>query len=133
MTREVWIGLPYDGCQQNNPRHWRIRQQAVKTYREECAWSYHAAKLPRYETTITIHSDWYMPRKREKGVYKPEDKFNAAGALKSAVDALIDAQVVMDDTDKFVDIGSIVFHREAHPERGTGIMLRLEVDTEYSA
>jgi hypothetical protein len=127
---EVFVPLPPQGCQQNNRRHWRVVARAVKEYRlaAQAACQGKATLKP----PVRVHHTWFMGRTTAELVvvdhkrYRPMDEGNAIGALKAAIDGLVDGKVLAGDTAKELRWGDCVMHRTAKEHQGkSGVLLTL--------
>lgn len=109
---------------------------------------YRAAKIPRLLekatspkeqiTPITIHLDFYLAKRKDASgkvikdnCYRPLDEANANGSAKPAIDALIDAGVIPDDSYRYVRIGETNLHRNAKAHGGkTMVVLTIDTNTD---
>jgi crossover junction endodeoxyribonuclease RusA len=79
----------------NDRWHFRVKARHVAAIREGAGWAAKAAKIPPQEhITVRLH---YAP-----GDSRRRDASNLMATQKPAVDALVDAGVVPDDTAKWV-------------------------------
>jgi len=140
---EIEIGLPPQGCQQNNHgMYWRVVAAAKAAYRLE-------AKVAgigigqRVECPCVVSMVFYCgltplerayraKRKRlgklpKALYYRPLDKANGIGAMKSAIDGFVDAKVIEDDTHRHLSIGEVTILRAQKQHKGrSGVVLTFE-------
>lgn len=80
----------------NDRMHFRPKARYVATIREQVAWQARAAHIsPQDHVTVQLH---YAP-----GDARRRDASNLVATQKPAVDALVDAGVVPDDTARWVE------------------------------
>lgn len=66
---------------------------------------------------------WWK-RIRGRNTYLPSDPFNAGYALKAAVDGIVDAGLLPDDSYKYIDVGSVKVRRvDTQDEEGLLIVI----------
>lgn len=87
-----------------NVKHAHPAQKAkwVKRYRRDCAITFGVAKSGRVGLPLERASlvfDWYLGDNAlmRDGCYYPRDRGNAQDSLKAAIDALVDAGILIDD------------------------------------
>lgn len=98
----------------NDKPHWRVKAGYVRRIREAVAWAAKAAKIPPQEhITVQLH---FLP-----GDNLRRDASNLHATQKPAVDALVDARIVKDDTARWVSELPPVIHD------GQGRALWLEI------
>lgn len=87
----------------NDRLHWRVKARYVAEIRESVAWRARQAHIPPQEhVTVQLH---YAP-----GDARRRDAPNLVATSKPAVDALVDAGVVPDDTARWVEELMPVLH-----------------------
>lgn len=128
-TRLVIAGpLPPQACSPNGYKHWRTVSAAKREQRQE--WNLLAQSLLNRRdcrwgapgrATATIEVG--IKGARGTGLYAPRDEANALAALKAAIDGIIDAGVLPDDSRKHLRIGGITISAEWGP----GARITLEV------
>lgn len=93
-------------------RHWRYRHRATSEYRMIAKGCFNRDK-PRgwIAKAVVIEMDYYCCR--ESDGYRPRDTQNALAATKAAIDGMVDAGVVANDSAKFVSWGGIRLHSTA--------------------
>ncbi len=100
-----WIvSLPFTKALSLNDRmnHW-VKAKAVAEWRQAAHWSAKAARIPACgRIRVTLH---YIPAQNRR-----RDPDNLIAGFKPAVDALVDAGVVPDDTLQFVEREYPVIH-----------------------
>ena len=103
--------LPAEALSPNGRKHWSERAKAAKQLRTEFAVSLLAqvrqegwTDLPLSSATLEIEMRICRKRFGHDGYYRPRDVDNAQASLKSGIDALVDAGVVVDDTAKQLQI-----------------------------
>lgn len=102
----------------NQRLHWRAKADRTATVRESVAWrAKQAGVRPQMHVIVQLH---YAPQDRRR-----RDPSNLMATQKAAVDGLVDAGVVPDDTPLFVTELMPVIHE---PDGGAKRMwLRVEV------
>lgn len=93
-----WLGLPFDPKDTpnlNRREHWAKEARLRREWRQAVALMARSARIPAYERVlVALHYAPAMIRRR--------DPDNLVAALKPAVDGLVDAGVIPDDTPEFV-------------------------------
>lgn len=129
---EIEVSLPPVECAKNSRAHHQAAGKAVAAHRLEAKLAAqkarHAAGLtePAF-ASIVITAAWYMAPKEKDGRYRPRDGTNAQDALKAAIDGLVDAGIVVDDTEDLVKQDPPIMLR--HPAEHEGrrcVVLRIE-------
>lgn len=101
----------------NDRYHWAAKSQRSKIVRQRVAWSAKALKLGRVpRIAVGLH---YRP-----GDNRRRDPSNLMATQKPAVDGLVDAGLVPDDTPAYVTEHVPVIHPGPGPRR---LWLRIEV------
>jgi crossover junction endodeoxyribonuclease RusA len=96
--RVWWLGLPFapsDLPNLNHRQHWSQRAQLTKSWRATTHLMCKAGKIPPLPRILVAL--YYLP-----AVQRRRDPDNLVAALKPAVDGLVDAGVVPDDTYEYV-------------------------------
>lgn len=94
---------PREPLNANFKLHWREKGRRTRTVREVVATRAKVAKIPPLEhITVTLH---YQPGNAQR-----RDPGNLMPTSKPAVDALVDAGIVPDDTTEFVHENIPVIH-----------------------
>lgn len=96
----------------NDRQHWRARARHTAAWRDAVGWQARAANIPRYER-ISVRLEVYPPDRRRR------DRHNLVPVLKAAVDGLVDAEVIPDDTPEHLVDEEIVLHEPLGDRRWT--------------
>lgn len=136
-TVSIVLPLPPRAASPNFRGHTIARAREIAVYRRACNALYRQARLARAPGVIRLHWDWYLPRPetmaeryRRANEYEPRDDDDAIGAMKAARDALQDAGVVPDDSQRYVRQGHVVFHSRGHKDGGRCVVLMIELVTD---
>lgn len=90
----------------NDRQHRHQRARLVAQWRRDTALAVRAAQVPSLRAVaVTLHATPPVRRRR--------DSHNLSASLKAAVDGLVDALVVPDDTDRYVHSQTITIHDAA--------------------
>ena len=110
MSFTVTIPLPPAAVSPNARLHWGDRARAVKAARRE-AWYWFRRFLPAdwIRVPVRIEVEYHCP-KAAKG-YRPRDIQNAIAALKPAIDGMVDAGVIPDDSRNWLTWGEVKLNR----------------------
>lgn len=100
----VWKKSGLRPLTQNDRHFWATKARMVKDIREGVHWAAKAAKLPTGVQHITVQLN-YRPAGRSV-----TDAPNLTATSKPAIDGLVDAGVVPDDTDRHVTEVMPVIH-----------------------
>lgn len=122
---ELQLPLPPREASPNNHASRLARMRALAGYRwlvgalarqalERSSWPI----APRVRLSLT-----YRLAGGRDGFYRPNDPDNALAACKPLLDGLVDAGVIVDDSWRWLEIGSIRCDRDAGP----GVLVQLEV------
>lgn len=102
----------------NRRGHWSKWAPVIAEVRQETAWRVKAAKIPSaHHITVRLH---YAPGHRRK-----LDAPNLTGTSKPAIDGIVDAGIVVDDSDEYVTELMPQIHRPPVP--GPRCWLTIEV------
>lgn len=98
----IEIHCPPKECWQNRPSHYMAKAKVVKAYRAAA----HALMLEAMGGSDgwqrgRIHMEFCWPTRHRR------DTLNAAGAMKAAIDGIIDAGLLPDDDGEHMEIGGI--------------------------
>jgi len=102
----VWeLELPFTKqLSLNDRQHWAVKAKHVKEWRDAALVLARAAKIsPCRRIKVELH---YEPRTEQR-----RDPDNLVASLKPLVDGLVDAGVVADDTEAYVERAWPVIHR----------------------
>ncbi len=142
-TVTVTIPLPPQGASPNPKRsRWWEKSEAAAAYRSStCLLA--TTELRKiglksgqvYAKRVRVSSEWWMGGKIIRvgrktisdGLYRPKDQGNAIGALKAAYDGLVDAGLILDDQDPFLEVGRTVLHKRKDSGDRCEIVLTIEV------
>lgn len=93
-------------------RHWRLRHAATGEYRMIARGCF-KRDMPRgwSANQVELTMEYFCTR-ASRG-YRPLDVMNALASIKAAVDGMVDAGVVPDDSKKFVSWGRLRLHTTA--------------------
>ena len=107
MTLHIELpGLPPKECSPNWRGHWAAKADAVKLYRQDAGWravfatgDYARANGEKWTAPdhATMHVTFIVPDNRRR------DKTNMASAFKPALDGLVDAGIIQDDSHQHLD------------------------------
>ena len=89
----IVLPLPPKPCWQNVRCHWAVKREAVKSHRGTAkllTLAALASEQPMWESAV-IDFAFYWPTKARR------DPLNALGAMKAAIDGLVDAKLLVDD------------------------------------
>lgn len=90
------IPAPTEWLSSNQRLHWARRAKLTRTWREAACWRAIGAKLPlglaRVSITATIH----------RTDNRRADAHNRLPTIKAAIDGVVDAGVLLDDSDKHI-------------------------------
>lgn len=112
--------LPPRDCSPNGYKHWRRVSAAKRSQRLE--WS-----LLAYAAARERGVPWQPPERAtaviEVGIkgargtrfYAPRDEANALGALKAAIDGIVDAGALMDDSRRHLHVAGVTISAEWGP------------------
>lgn len=94
----ITLHIPAPGrwLNSNDRCHWAQRSQLTRTWREATCWRARAARLPRMAGRVEIVGVVHRPRRGRS------DAANRYPTVKAAVDGLVDAGVLEDDSDRYV-------------------------------
>jgi hypothetical protein len=105
--------------------YWATKARAVKKYREACAWTFlqqRPAFWPWPHAPVTIEVE-YRHNRKSRG-YKPRDTANAMSAIKALVDGMVDADIVPDDSARWLSWGGFRLFTTAD-EHQEGVYVRI--------
>lgn len=128
----ISVSLPPQGCAQNFHGHHMVAARAVEAHRKEARGAALAARLaarlPEFAfRRIVVAATWFCAPLAKDGRYRPTDGTNAQGALKAAIDGLVDAGLVGDDDHKRAAQGVPTLLRTAKEHGGRrGVEIRVE-------
>lgn len=115
---EIEFSFPRPPLSANRRGHWSKWAPTIAAVREEAAWLVRKAKIPAaHHATVQLH---YAPGHRRK-----LDAPNLTGTSKPAIDGIVDAGVVQDDSDGYVTELMPKIHRP--PEPGPRCWMTIEV------
>lgn len=105
---EWTLHLPFQTQLSLNDRdHWNVKAKKVKTWREAAMVLAKAARIPACSRIrIELH---YVPAQERR-----RDQDNLVACLKPLADGLVDAGVVPDDTERFVERVFPIIHPAQH-------------------
>ncbi|RYG35404.1 hypothetical protein EON81_12835 [bacterium] len=128
----IEIGLPPKGVAQNCHVHQRTRSKVGKQFKADVAKradvARKLAKHPGFATAI-VSTVWLMgATPLQPGRYRPLDEDNARGALKYAVDGLVEAGIIPADDYRTLRQGDCILVREKKHHGGKAMVLVVLVD-----
>jgi len=107
MTLRIELpGLPPRECSPNWRGHWAAKADTVRLYRHEAGWRAVLAKNAYTHANggwwtapdhATMHVTFVVPDNRRR------DKTNLAASFKPALDGLVDAGIIKDDSHQCLD------------------------------
>lgn len=100
MTANAYIltiPAPCSFVNANDRGHWSVNYRRMKAWKERAAWAAKAARLPRIETPVRVVATVHRDHNRGRW-----DAHNLAPTGKAAIDGLVMAGVLVDDSNKFV-------------------------------
>jgi crossover junction endodeoxyribonuclease RusA len=101
MSFTARLPLPSLALSPNARVHWAVKSRAAKAYRIACAWAFKCA-MPTGWKPVPVEIDIEYRAHKGCGGYRPLDPDNAAASCKSAIDAMKDAGVIVNDSRKFL-------------------------------
>jgi crossover junction endodeoxyribonuclease RusA len=124
---EYLIELPWDKpplSQNDSGRHWAKKARIIREVRTTAAWLAKQARIPACSRVrVELH---YQPKVR-----RTRDNENLAPTSKACIDgALVDAGVVPDDCDEFVERYGPVIHPVVDGEPGRLWLVIKPLDSE---
>lgn len=118
LVRLPWATPPIS---LNDRGHWRAKAARVKHVRYQVAQLLTMHRIPAAERIhVTLH---YVPRDRRR-----RDADNLVGTLKPCIDAMVDSQIVPDDSPEYVTWSQPVI--EAADPNDPHLYLTIEEDTQ---
>jgi hypothetical protein len=119
----VKLMLPPAALSSNSRAHWSARAEATRWYRNAAMIALRAAcKKVRRANHVRLHVSYDITKSLDPG-YRPRDIMNGMSALKPAVDGLVDAGLVKDDSWKHLSWGSL----EITKQGSSGVTIMVEV------
>lgn len=102
------VPLPPRGVSSNARGHWRSKAQAVANYRSAVWVAAYSAGLalmasPRARVSLLFG----IKGGRALGLYQPRDVPNAVDAFKAGFDGLKDAGLIVDDSRRHMELGTV--------------------------
>lgn len=91
------VVAPTEFINANQRQHWAPRARAVRAWRERAGWAARAARVPAF--TEPVHITATIHRDHNRGRF---DAANYAPTAKACVDGLVDAGVLVDDSNRYV-------------------------------
>ena len=94
--------------------HWRTKSAAAKGYRQLCgllARAFAENKPDRRRVSYTFG----IKGARSTGAYCPRDVSNALAAFKAGQDGLVDAGILVDDSARWMELGSVTIDATIGP------------------
>ena len=131
MRYQVTLPLPPRECSPNGAglsRHWSARHPAKKAYREVCTAIMKEAKIGLLPVPVTVDFDFYCCRKGDTfhSLYMPRDTDNALAALKVVIDSLVHAEIISDDSSRYLHLGCTrLRHTQAEHQGKTCLVVTL--------
>lgn len=104
----------------NQRQHWAARARDVKAWRQRTAWECKAAQVPRLDRCEVVLRG-APPTNRRR------DRHNLVPSLKAAVDGLVDAGVIPDDTPEHLVADRVEILPAHRAEGWTGWCWRLDI------
>jgi hypothetical protein len=122
---EIELPLPPQEASPNNHASRLARIRAIAAYRQLVALiASRRATAPGWCSGHPVRmSLTFQLRGSADGHYRPSDPDNALAACKGLIDGLVDAGLIVDDSWRWLEIGSIRCDRDAGP----GVLVQLEV------
>ena len=110
------VPLPPRELSPNTYKHWRKVSGAKKEYRQE-VWVHAVAKSGRFvKPAGKVRLSLTFCIKGGRGVgYQPRDAANGLSAFKAGIDALVDAHLAQDDSQKHLELGAILIDSKRGP------------------
>ncbi len=118
----LFIPRPHRSLAQNARGHWAIALPHKKAQKDAVLLA--VTSLPKVQFDWVRITFRYVNGKRVKGEYAPADHQNAGGALKAAIDGIVESGLIQDDNKKVV----LFFGGEVVTEKGG--QSRVEIDIE---
>lgn len=122
------LPLPPKACSPNFKGHWAEKGRATKQYREAARMLCYAAKPKDWDAErISIKPEFFLSRHDTRG-YHPLDKQNAIASLKAAIDGLVDAGLLPNDSNNKIVWEDPILHRSLKEHKGkAAVLLHIEV------
>ena len=121
-TDTAWvIALPYSAppLSLNGRYHWAVRNRHTSTLRAHVGWTVRSLNIGRLSRVhVTLH---YRPKDN-----RTRDADNLVATLKPCIDGVRDAEIVPDDTPRYVSWSEPVIHPA---DKALGPALWLELTT----
>ena len=118
VVYQIEFSFPRPPLNHNQRLHWAVEARIVATVRREAAWLAKSARIPTFERiTVQLH---YAPGHRRK-----IDPPNLTATSKPCIDGIVDAGIVIDDSDEYVTELMPVIHRP--PVLGPRCWMTIEI------
>ena len=97
--------------------HWSSKSRAAKGYRKLCQIIGLQSRPPRWLADCKMHVSYTFGIKgaRTLGLYCPRDVSNALAAFKAGQDGLVDAGILVDDSAKWMELGTVTIDATVGP------------------
>jgi hypothetical protein len=127
---EIEIPLPPKECSPNYRGHWRVQGRAKSGYRGVVSWEVSQILRELKNTSsyrfpvskIRIDALFYLNQKQgdpfSESYYFPRDEDNAIASLKAAIDGLVDAGVIANDSRNYMEFGAVKLLRREQEHKG---------------
>jgi len=122
------LPLPPKACSPNFKGHWGEKGRATKQYREAARLICYASKPKGWNAErVRIHAEFFLSRHDTRG-YHPLDKQNAIASIKAAIDGLVDAKLIPNDSNHKIVWEDPILHRSQKEHKGkAAVLLHIEV------
>lgn len=118
MSLVATIPLPPDALSPNARVHWSARARATKNHRFAAFVSLAAAKREaKWRTMRPIVLDIEYRCHAKATGYKPKDATNALAALKAAIDGIVDAGIIGNDSARWLTLGKLDLRTRASDKK----------------
>ena len=97
-THILTISAPCSFVSSNARNHWAVKHRQMKAWKDRTTWAAKAGRLPHIEQRVRIVATIHRDHNRGRW-----DVGNLADTAKAAVDGLVAAGVLTDDSNRFVE------------------------------
>jgi crossover junction endodeoxyribonuclease RusA len=114
------IPAPGSFVSSNERYHWAVKHKLMKAWKERAHWAARAAHLPRITQPVTITATIHRDHNRGRW-----DVGNLTDTAKAAIDGLVTAGVLIDDSNRYV-VGPDM--RAGEPRDTAQLVLTIRLD-----
>lgn len=91
------VSAPCSFLNANHRLHWAVKHKLTRAWRQQTHWAAKSAHLPTFDGPVSITATIHRDHNRGRW-----DVGNLAPTAKAAVDGLVDAGVLVDDSNRYV-------------------------------